>query len=236
MGSLSEGVRDQGGKVIGIIHEKFCIDGEEDTETKTMIVSHGPDLTERKQLLYDNGDCIIVLPGGVGTFDELWESISAKSLNMKGLAPKPICIANLDGFYDGSILQLKRAFDDQLLYLPLEKYVHVASTVKEALHWSIKAYNASLGAPLEDISSSRKSLKVANDEKHQLSKQNVAAINQLTADDKIPTSNSGPSLPVEKPRIVDNRHSNQYSSTILVPLTALAVGLILGYSFAKSNK
>ena len=48
-------------------------------------MSLGDDLGERKQLLLDNSDCLIVLPGGVGTFDEFWDSVCGKSLNMKGI-------------------------------------------------------------------------------------------------------------------------------------------------------
>lgn len=84
--------------------------GEEALYVTERIISKGEDLTERKQLLYENGDCIISLPGGVGTFDEIWESVSHKSLGMKGLTNKPIVLLNTDGFYDGFILQLNRAF------------------------------------------------------------------------------------------------------------------------------
>lgn len=233
MGSLSEGARDKDGKIIGIIHEKFCVDGEEDGETKTMIISRGPDLTERKQLLYDNGDCIIVLPGGVGTFDELWESICSKSLNMKGLGMKPICIVNLDGFYDGSIIQLKRAFNDQLLYLPLEKYVHVASTVEEALYWSVDAYKSSLVVPYEDISSSRKSAKVIKGEEPSADKLHIAAIQLLESDvdDKIPPKDE--EVVTEKIILSERNENQQSSSRILVPMASLSVGLIIGYTLAR---
>ena len=137
MGGVNNGVRSKNGSLIGVIHEKFCVDADEDKLITDMIVCHGSDLTERKQLLLDNGDAIIVLPGGVGTFDEFWETVSAKSLGMKGLENKPVCVINSDGFYDGFIMNLQRAYDDGLLYLKPDEYYHVAKTPQEAIDWCL---------------------------------------------------------------------------------------------------
>ena len=48
-------------------------------------------------------------PGGVGTFDEIWDSVCGKSLGMKGMKFKPICLINTDGFYDGFVVQMDRS-------------------------------------------------------------------------------------------------------------------------------
>jgi hypothetical protein len=106
-----------------------------------MIVSKGEDLGERKQLLLDNSDCILVMPGGAGTFDEFWESVCAKSLNMKGLTHKPISIVNIDGYYDGFIMQLDRAYSENLLYLHPSEYFHVGKTTEESLNWCLSHFN-----------------------------------------------------------------------------------------------
>lgn len=49
------------------------------------------------------------LLGGVGTFDEIWDSVCGKSLGMKGMRFKPICLINTDGFYDGFVVQMDRS-------------------------------------------------------------------------------------------------------------------------------
>lgn len=141
MGGVNRGARAQNGEVIGVIHEKFCVDGDEDKLISNMIVSKGEDLGERKQLLLDNCDCILVLPGGTGTFDEFWESVCAKSLNMKGLTQKPISIVNIDGYYDGFIMQLERAHSENLLYLHPSEYFHVGTTTEESLNWCLSHFN-----------------------------------------------------------------------------------------------
>lgn len=102
-------------------------------------MSKGADLSERKQALLDNADCIIVLPGGVGTFDEFWDAICGKSLGMKGLDRKPIVLVNLDGFYDGFAMQMKRAYKDGILYGKAETYYHVANDVLSALEYCKQA-------------------------------------------------------------------------------------------------
>ena len=45
----------------------------------------------------------------MGTFDELWDSVCGKSLGMKGMVYKPICLVNTDGYYDGFLVQMERS-------------------------------------------------------------------------------------------------------------------------------
>ena len=75
MGALNEGCRSKQGKIIGVIHEMFLVDSGEDKMIQDLIISRGKDLSERKQLLISNANCLICMPGGVGTFDELWHCI-----------------------------------------------------------------------------------------------------------------------------------------------------------------
>ena len=131
MGAANRGVRSGNGTIVGVIHEMFQVDNDEDKQIPNMIVARGPDLNERKQMLMDNSDYFVVMPGGTGTFDELWDMVSHRSLGMKGLANKPIVLVNLDGFFDGSIEQLRRAYRDQILYNPIETYFTIATTLAE---------------------------------------------------------------------------------------------------------
>lgn len=56
MGALNRGCRSLGGEIIGVIHQKFCVDADEDRMIKNMIVCKGEDLEERKRLLLENGE------------------------------------------------------------------------------------------------------------------------------------------------------------------------------------
>jgi hypothetical protein len=59
----------------------------------------------------------------VGTFDEIWDTVSCKAIGMKGMVYKPICLINTDGFYDGFAMQMERAqkegSEDFLFFLTL---------------------------------------------------------------------------------------------------------------------
>lgn len=94
MGILADSVLEGGGKVIGIIPEHIS----------KREVSH-VDLTElhvvdsmhtRKQMMVTKSDAFVVLPGGIGTLDELCEVMTWKQL---GIHDKPIVIANVDNYW-----------------------------------------------------------------------------------------------------------------------------------------
>ena len=76
MGALNKGCVENAGRVIGVIHAKWI--GEEDMEGIDMVVVDGDDLQERKRQLSADADCLITLPGGVGTLDELFEAIAGE--------------------------------------------------------------------------------------------------------------------------------------------------------------
>lgn len=95
MGAAARGVVNGGGKVIGIAPSFFNVDGvlfENCTEfiyTETM--------RERKALMEQKADAFIAVPGGIGTFDELFEIMSLRQL---GRHTKPIAVLNANGYYD----------------------------------------------------------------------------------------------------------------------------------------
>ena len=101
MGLIADAVLRRGGEAIGVI-PRFLIDKE---------VGH-PGLTEmhvvdnmhqRKQLMNDLCDGIIMLPGGFGTLEEFFEVLTWLQL---GLHKKPIGVLNVNGFYDFLLKQM----------------------------------------------------------------------------------------------------------------------------------
>ena len=93
MGITAGAARDAGGKVFGIIPD-FLVDmegvleGVNHTVVKTM--------HERKMRMFEESDAILTLPGGIGTLEELIETLSWARL---ALHRKPIIVLNLDGFW-----------------------------------------------------------------------------------------------------------------------------------------
>lgn len=97
MGTLASTVRENGGHVIGVLPEIFNVPEvrTKDNESELIVT---PDMHSRKKAMYDKADAFIALPGGIGTFDELFESYTWKQI---GFHDKPVLLLNIDGFYDG---------------------------------------------------------------------------------------------------------------------------------------
>jgi len=138
MGAVNRGCHSKNGQTVGIIHERFVVDVQVDTSILELIVTRTDDLNERKQLLYDNADCFVVMAGGLGTFDEIFDCLGARSLNMKKLTNKPMVIVNVDGFYDGIEQQLNRAYKENVLYSTVDDYAHFVTNIQDAVDWCEK--------------------------------------------------------------------------------------------------
>lgn len=134
MGALNRTAKAAGGKVIGVCHRMF-VDGEITGlfEGFELVLTGGDDLVDRKRALAERADCFIALPGGPGTWDELWEVACARQLGVGKSGP--ICLVNTDGYYDGFVLQLERAHADRLLHKPPKEFLQVCSNPIEALDW-----------------------------------------------------------------------------------------------------
>jgi len=137
MGALNDGVLECGGEVRGVILRKWIVDGEEHPAIKDLVVVDGDTLQERKMKLLEGCDCVIVLPGGIGTWDEMWETTVLSSLGMQKV---PICVVNVNGYYDDFISMLHRAQKDCMLYTngSWTDLIHFETSSEAALTWCIE--------------------------------------------------------------------------------------------------
>ncbi|AUH68377.1 TIGR00730 family Rossman fold protein [Gordonia sp. PS3] len=95
MGALARGAREAGGRTIGIIPEHLMAKEVADLDADELIVTDT--MRERKRLMDELSDGFITLPGGIGTFEELFETWTGAYL---GVHDKPIVLLNHEGFYD----------------------------------------------------------------------------------------------------------------------------------------
>lgn len=95
MGAVAEAVLENGGEVTGII-TTFLQEKEEQKLklTKLEILSS---MHIRKEALFDSSDAFCILPGGIGTLDEVFEIVTLKQL---GEHKKPIIMYNANGFWE----------------------------------------------------------------------------------------------------------------------------------------
>ena len=110
MGLLADAMISRGGKTIGVIPQ-FLMDKEvgHTSLTELHIVET---MHQRKQLMNDLCDGVIMLPGGFGTLEEFFEVLTWLQL---GLHNKPIGVLNVNGFYDFLLKQMDVMVEQQFL-------------------------------------------------------------------------------------------------------------------------
>jgi len=110
MGIAADACLANGGEVIGVI-PRMLMEKEVGHHgiSKMYVVET---MHERKALMTDLSDGFIALPGGYGTLDELFESLTWLQLGYHG---KPIGLLNVGGFFDGLITFLNHARDERFL-------------------------------------------------------------------------------------------------------------------------
>ena len=96
MGAVADGALAEGGQVIGVIPQSLL---EKELGHRGVTELHvTSSMHERKQMMVDLSDGFIALPGGFGTLDELFETLTWLQL---GFHHKPVGLLNVGGFFDG---------------------------------------------------------------------------------------------------------------------------------------
>lgn len=141
MGALADGALAEGGEVVGI-QPRFMAELEWAHEriTQMHVVE---DMQERKRRMLAYADAVVALPGGSGTFEELFDAISAKRL---GIYLEPIVIVNQRGFFDPCIEMLERAIAERFMderhremWRVVEDEADVLAAIENSPPWSPEA-------------------------------------------------------------------------------------------------
>ncbi|PVU99001.1 hypothetical protein BB560_003868 [Smittium megazygosporum] len=131
MGIVSSGVGKNGGKVVGVIPraliKKEAPESAEKVEMETIIVH---DMHARKRKFLEYGKAFVILPGGVGTFEEFLEFTTWSVL---GIHDKPIVVLNTNGFYNPMKEMLKNAVDMGFLSSGNSSVIVFVDTPEEVL-------------------------------------------------------------------------------------------------------
>ncbi|KIC25460.1 MULTISPECIES: TIGR00730 family Rossman fold protein [unclassified Leisingera] len=95
MGEVARAAQKAGGETFGVIpgHLERREVGKSDLTTYVVTET----MHERKKVMLWNADAVVVLPGGAGSLDELFEALTWRQL---GLHSKPIVILNTEGYWD----------------------------------------------------------------------------------------------------------------------------------------
>lgn len=126
MGAAADAALQSGGSVIGVIPE-FLKDKElAHPGVKEMIVV--PDMHTRKRVMFERSEAFCVLPGGVGTLEEMFEIVSWRQLHRHN---KPIIIVNIAGYWSHLLNLLDKIIAADFAHKGHESLVTVVNKVED---------------------------------------------------------------------------------------------------------
>lgn len=128
MGTIADSVMKQGGKVTGII-PKILLEWEVQHRGITELII-SDDMHARKRTIYSLCDAALILPGGFGTLDELFEIVTWNQLTIHD---KQIFLLNSGGFYNHLIQHIQLMKEENFLYDDAIKRITVIDDPAELL-------------------------------------------------------------------------------------------------------
>ena len=147
MGEVARSVQAHGGRVLGIIPEFLSAKERIFTEANELVVT--ATMHERKMTMFERSDGFIVLPGGMGTLEELAEMSTWAQLDRH---KKPIILCNIEGYWDPLVTLLDHMRAEQFIRPGLEFRMDVvakAADVVPAFEYRLKVSHTRLqGEPL----------------------------------------------------------------------------------------
>ncbi len=130
MATVANAVLEKNGKAIGII-PKVLTEWEHQhnglTELHIVETMH-----IRKQMLYDKCDAAVILPGGFGTLDEVFEMLTWNQLSIHN---KKIFFLNTDGFYDALMVHILKMQEEGFLYGNHQEKIQVLNNPEDILQY-----------------------------------------------------------------------------------------------------
>ena len=145
MGATADGALEAGAEVHGIMPEfLLAVEKGHPGLSSLEIVE---DMRTRKARLLEGADAVVALPGGCGTFEELFEAMTLKRL---GQFLGPIVLVNTNGYYDLLLDFLKHSVDEHFMnqthlrmWQSVDQPEQVLDALKTASPWSANALHDS---------------------------------------------------------------------------------------------
>ncbi len=132
MGAASRGFKKGNAHIIGIV-PKFFIDEKVEAIcdfcnelrlTETM--------RDRKQMMEDEADAFIVVPGGIGTYEEFFEILTLKQLCRHN---KPIVLYNLFGYYNELNTTMHSAMEKEFIKKSCKQLYFISENLDDIIHY-----------------------------------------------------------------------------------------------------
>lgn len=126
MECVAQAAKEAGGRTIGIVPRIIEQGGRLSPNVDIDIPCDN--LSDRKQLMMDQSDLFIALPGGLGTLDEVFTVAAAATI---GYHQKPVILYNIDGFWDPLIHLLDTLQQQGLMRGEWQQHIRVAATLDD---------------------------------------------------------------------------------------------------------
>jgi len=142
MGVIADAVLEQGGQVTGVIPEALV--SRELAHVRVLDMRIVRSMHARKSLMAELSQGFVALPGGLGTYEELFEMLTWGQL---GFHEKPVALLNVNRFYDPLLMMLDRAVEDGFLSAANRRRLFMATAVSELMdHFGRHAEHSSSGS------------------------------------------------------------------------------------------
>lgn len=128
MGAVARAAQTGGGDTFGVIPTHLVAREVGKTDLNRYVVTET--MHERKKVMFMNADAVVVLPGGAGSLDELFEALTWRQL---GLHAKPIVVLNSGGYWTPLRTLLDGIIADGFAEASLAGFVDWADTPDEAM-------------------------------------------------------------------------------------------------------
>ncbi|MEC8383038.1 MAG: TIGR00730 family Rossman fold protein [Pseudomonadota bacterium] len=135
MGVVTNAALSKGGKVIGVLPD--VLEGIETVHPKVDMIIRTPCLATRKQKMMDIADAFLILPGGYGTLDELYEILVLRKIKTN---QKPIILFNPKGFWNDTLSQIRHLVregfvsdDEQLIFKTVNSLQSLNSLLEQRI-------------------------------------------------------------------------------------------------------
>jgi uncharacterized protein (TIGR00730 family) len=110
MGTIADAILLNGGEAIGVIPQSLV---DREVAHKNLTELHiVQTMHERKAMMAAKSDAFIAMPGGFGTFDEIFEIIT---WNQLGIIKKPVAFYNVNGFYDKLLAMVSHCIQEEFI-------------------------------------------------------------------------------------------------------------------------
>ena len=126
MESLGKAAKEAGGRTIGVI--PMIVEKTGRTSDYVEIEIPCDNLSDRKQLMMDQSDVFIALPGGLGTIDEIFTVVASATI---GYHQKTVILYNMKGFWNSLIALLDDLQAKEMIRGNWQDYIKTADSIEE---------------------------------------------------------------------------------------------------------